>query len=123
MYDLVNNGGNLLEAAADFCSFTRHRLQGNMHFCLVRTAKHLVQTVSNPLNAEFRILVSVGSRMKYNMLHLKRMRTADFLLQEINSQLIRTFLVRAQVDDVRSMDYNFFHTIVFHRLLAFCGIH
>ncbi|MNN86484.1 hypothetical protein D3C81_2039100 [compost metagenome] len=42
MNDFVDNGGNLLEAAANLCSFAGHCLQSNVHFRLVRTAKHLV---------------------------------------------------------------------------------
>ncbi|MNI99554.1 hypothetical protein D3C73_1586590 [compost metagenome] len=57
------------------------------------------------------------------MLHLKRMRTADFLLQKINGQLIRTFLIGTQVDDVWSMNNNLLHTVLLHRLLSFSGIH
>lgn len=57
MFDFIDDGGNLLKAAADLRSFACHRLKGDMNFRLVRTAKHFIQAIGNPLNTVFCILV------------------------------------------------------------------
>ncbi|MNN58075.1 hypothetical protein D3C81_1731030 [compost metagenome] len=61
--------------------------------------------------------------MKYNMLDLKLMGTADLLLQEINSKLICVVLIGAQINDIWSVHDDLFNAVSLHCQFPFGRIH
>ncbi|MOA13891.1 hypothetical protein D3C78_1339590 [compost metagenome] len=61
--------------------------------------------------------------MKYDIPNAQRMSTANFLLQKINSKLVRIGLVGAQVNNVRRMNDNFTDFGCLHRSITFFNEH
>ncbi|MNP68176.1 hypothetical protein D3C76_1640930 [compost metagenome] len=90
---------------------------------MVSTIEYFIKPFRNPGNAVFGILVRKCARVKHNIAHTERMRTANLLLQKINSQLVGVRLVGAEIDNIWSVNDDFVDPRLLHGSFSFFNIH